>query len=193
MGAVTSQTSCYFQTLPEFPQQLHVMSCNLPASGYDAPVFFVFKGYTPQKLKWQWKDLTVWRCISYWEWCSSIVMLVFGGVSLEVLSNTILKNFVFPPRNWHAPHQGTRESMIFFFPFGGLCNRSLEGKFFNHWTKCWKLVSTNLLTKWWPRQRLCEVLQKHREFSVIECTKDYVAIAQLWNLFWTKREVIWPN
>ena len=122
-----------------------------------------------------------------------MVFFYCNGVSLEVLSNTILKNFVLPPRNWHAPHQGTREWMIFFFQFGGLCNRSLEGKFFNHWTKCWKLVSTNLLTKWWPRQRLCKVLQKHREFSVIECTKDYVAIAQLWNLFWTKREVIWPN
>ena len=35
----------------------------------------------------------------------------------------------YPPGKDHiSPSQGTFESMIFLFPFGGICDRSLEGK-----------------------------------------------------------------
>ena len=35
--------------------------------------------YTPPKLTWQWNNNHEWRCISYWKWGFSNVMLVFRG------------------------------------------------------------------------------------------------------------------
>ena len=35
---------------------------------------------TPRKLTWLAKRSTIWRCISYWKWGCSNVMLVFRGV-----------------------------------------------------------------------------------------------------------------
>ena len=35
----------------------------------------------------------------------------------------------YPPENQHIPPQIIFESMIFLFPFGGICDRSLEGIF----------------------------------------------------------------
>ena len=36
--------------------------------------------YIPRKLTWQWKTHHEWRCISYWKWGFSNVILVFRGV-----------------------------------------------------------------------------------------------------------------
>ena len=48
---------------------------NMAIFGYP----FVKKIGPPRKLTWQWKIHHEWRCISYWKWWFSNVMLVFMG------------------------------------------------------------------------------------------------------------------
>ena len=56
----------------------------------------------PRNLTWQWKT-TIWRCISYWTWGISNVMLVFRGVS--ALANQHENQIPHCSRNWKGSNQ----------------------------------------------------------------------------------------
>ncbi len=50
--------------------------------GVTLSIFLPRKNYIhPRKLTWQWNIHHEWRCISYWKWGFSNVMLVFKGVT----------------------------------------------------------------------------------------------------------------
>ena len=61
--------------------------------GQELPVFQV-GAVTPWKLTWHWKS-TIWRCMSYWKWWFSNVMLVFRRVVFRGL-----KPFVFDQKHF---------------------------------------------------------------------------------------------
>ena len=67
--------------------KLHLLRTNLCDERVAFSESNLFEGSTvpPWKLTWQWKSHHEWRCISYWKWGFSNVMLVFRGVYLVSL------------------------------------------------------------------------------------------------------------
>ena len=73
--------------------------------------------YPPETFPWPWKIHHEWRCISYWRWWFSNVMLVFRGVAMFVCRFVLQDSagVVDPNGSWsHQPR--ILFFNVFFFP-----------------------------------------------------------------------------